>query len=264
MIFSVIIPCYNSENTIVRALKSVINQTLKEFEIILVDDGSKDSTKSIIIEYLENKNIEYKYIYQDNQGPSSARNNAIKLSSGKYLAFLDSDDEWHHEKLQIQYDIIINSNRRFISSKYTTSYFKKNEILNIKKYSFKDFLISNRTSTPCTVVERKLFEEVGGFDESMSYSEDYNLWLKISLIEPLYFINQELVKLHKKPYGEGGLSSHLWQMEKCELYNYKYFYLNNHINIIEYGLLNLLSITKFFKRIVITFFIKKSILSKNG
>jgi glycosyltransferase involved in cell wall biosynthesis len=250
MTFSVIIPCFNAEKTIVRALDSVVNQSCRDFEIIIVNDGSNDNTESIIKKYFENKDIKYKYIYQDNKGPSSARNNAVKNSRAEYLAFLDSDDEWHLEKLQIQYDEIIKSKIRFVSTKYTTLDFKINNKRVIKEYKFEDFLISNRTSTPCTIVEKELFEEVGGFDESMSYSEDYNLWLKISLIEPLYLIEQELVKLHKKPYGESGLSSNLWSMEKGEIKNYTYFYKNKYIGIVKYLFMISFSIVKYFRRLI--------------
>lgn len=251
MIFSVIIPCYNAELTVVRALKSVINQSYKDFEIVIVDDGSKDNTKDCIKEYLENKNIEYKYIYQENKGPSSARNNAVKNSNGKYLAFLDSDDEWHLDKLKIQYESILNLNTKFLSCNYQMGVFKNIDIEGIKKYTFNDFLISNRTSTPCTVIEKKLFEEVGGFDETMIYSEDYNLWLKVILVEPLYKISQPLVLLHKKPYGDAGLSSNLWKMEKGELYNYKLFFNNKKINFMRFIFVSTLSLLKFIKRLVV-------------
>ncbi|MCD4756687.1 MAG: glycosyltransferase family 2 protein [Arcobacteraceae bacterium] len=249
MIFSVIIPCYNSEKSVVRALDSVVNQTFKDFEIVIVDDGSNDNTKTIIHKYFKNqKNIKYKYMYQKNSGPSKARNYAVKNSVGKYLSFLDSDDEWHKDKLQIQYDCIQKLKIKFVSSSYTINEFKDIENISIKEFIFNDFLISNRTSTPCTVIERNLFEEVGGFDESLSYSEDYNLWLKISLKETLVFIDVPLVKLYKKPYGESGLSSHMWKMEKGELYNYKYLYKMKYINFLTYNFLITLSILKYIKR----------------
>jgi len=261
MIFSVIIPSYNSCKSIIRALESVVNQKLKDFEIIIVDDGSIDDTKNVIDNYFKNKkNIRYKYIYQDNKGPSSARNNAVKNASGKYLAFLDADDAWHIDKLQIQYDMIQKLDIKFISSSYTIDDFKDITEITIRKFKFKDFLISNKTSTPCTVIARSLFEEVGGFDEGLSYSEDYNLWLKVSLKEALIFIQQPLVKLYKKPYGESGLSSHMWEMEKGELYNYNYFYINNQIKKPFYLLLVSISLLKYLRRLI---YIKTSICFMN-
>lgn len=246
--FSVIIPTYNSEKTIIRALCSVNNQTYKNYEIIIVDDGSIDNSKNIIENFFTNKHIKFQYIFQENSGPSVARNNAVIHASGKYLAFLDSDDEWHKEKLQIQYQQITSMNISFLSSKYTLSDFDLISTKQMNSYHFKDFLLKNRTSTPCTVVLKSLFDEVGGFDETLSYSEDYNLWLKISLIEPLYFFEGELVRLHKQAYGESGLSSHMWEMEKGELYNYKFLYQKKHINLFLYVILVSISLLKYLRR----------------
>lgn len=107
-LLSVIIPAYNAEKTINRCVKSVLNQKSKiDFEIIIVDDGSKDMTHQIIEELLiDNHNI--KYIYQENQGVSSARNNGIANSKGDYIAFLDSDDEFKEDLFNDFYETYIN------------------------------------------------------------------------------------------------------------------------------------------------------------
>ena len=98
---SVIIPAYNAEDTINAALESVLSQSLSPNEVILVDDGSTDRTAAIIKKYARNdKRI--KYIYQKNAGPSAARNRAIDLSKGDYIAFCDADDEWRRGKLARQ------------------------------------------------------------------------------------------------------------------------------------------------------------------
>ena len=252
MIFSVIIPCYNCQDTIKRTINSVLNQTFKDFEIIFVDDGSSDSTKSIIFDSLESKEVSFKYFFQENMGPSYARNKAVSNARGKYLAFLDSDDSWHEENLAFLYSLILKYNIRFIASKYTFDDYKILSETNIVKYNFNDFILKNRTSTPCTILEKELFYEVGGFNAQMSYSEDYNLWLKVSLKEPLYLYEGKLVKLHKKAYGEDGLSSNLWEMEKGELYNYNYFYKNKNINFFKYIFLVAFSLLKYVRRKVLS------------
>ena len=94
---SVIIPTYNRKQTLKRAIQSVYIQSLPPFEIIVVDDGSKDGTK----EWVKKKYPNIKYIYQKNSGVSSARNKGIKTAQGKYISFLDSDDTWHKDKLKI-------------------------------------------------------------------------------------------------------------------------------------------------------------------
>ncbi|HKK53946.1 MAG TPA: glycosyltransferase family A protein [Patescibacteria group bacterium] len=97
---SVIIPTYNRANFLPRAIKSVLNQTFKDFELIIVDDGSTDNTKEVINNYLKNDD-RIKYIYQQNSGgPPKPKNTGIKIAKGEYIAFLDSDDEWFKDKLK--------------------------------------------------------------------------------------------------------------------------------------------------------------------
>jgi len=255
MFYSVIIPCYNSEKTILRALESIKNQTFKEYEIIVVDDGSIDLTSACVKEFCENENLKFKYIYQENSGPSVARNKAVASASGEFLAFLDADDAWHKDKLKIQHDKILELNAKFISVNFIYDNFDilTNEI-EISKYNFNSFLFSNKTSTPCTVVSRELFNEVGGFPEMQRYSEDYNLWLKISYVESLYKIQLPLVKLHKHSYGQTGLSANLIQMEKYELKNYVELYKTDKINLISLLFFGSISIVKFVRRLVLVMF----------
>jgi len=248
MLFSVIIPCFNSQDTIKRALSSVINQSLKEFEIIIVDDGSTDKTKNIINNFFKDKRIVHQYIYQENKGASSARNNAIKNSKGKYLAFLDADDEWHKDKLKIQYRYMQILNINFISCLYTYENFPTITDIKVTKYNFKNFLYSNRTSTPCTIVSRELFDCAGGFKEGQRYSEDYYLWLKISSLENLIVIKAPLVRLYKRAYGDSGLSSRLWKMEKEELNNYQKLYSLRYVKLPIYVSCVVWSFTKFIMR----------------
>lgn len=236
MIFSVIIPCYNCEATISRALLSVATQTFHDFEIILVDDGSEDATCKVIKEFFQDKNhLSYHYIYQQNRGAGTARNIAVQHAQGDFLAFLDADDEWREDKLEIQYAFIQQHQAKFLSTSYTFDSFTQEKDLLVKQYDFKDFLFSNRTSTPCTVVEKKLFNEVGGFLDGQRYSEDYYLWLKISKKESLFFmVKPSLTRLHKRAYGESGLSSKMWEMEKGELANYSFCFQNGLITYAQY------------------------------
>lgn len=254
MIFSVIIPCYNSSATIVRALDSVVCQSMQDFEIVIVDDGSKDNTKEVVDEFFAGKNINYKYIYQQNGGAGKARNTAVKNASGEYLAFLDADDEWHKDKLHIQYDQIKKYNAKFVSTTYTYDDLCEVNEVKVKQYSFDDFLVSNRTSTPCTVLSKEVFDAVGGFSDTQRYSEDYFLWLNVVYKEPLYMIYEpSLVKLHKSAYGDSGLSSRLWEMEKGELGNFYHCYKKGYISIPKYIPLTIFSLIKFSIRVIKVF-----------
>lgn len=254
--FSIILPCYNSNNTIERALKSIAIQTFTDYELIIIDDGSTDKTKDTIDIFLSITNLKFRYIYQNNQGAAKARHTGILNSHGKYIAFIDADDEWHYKKLELQYKYIKELNAKFFSTSYTYDKLPiSTGAIIIKKYLFEDFLWKNRTSTPCTVLERALYEQVGGFDTSMRYSEDYNLWLKVSYLEPLYvLIEPPLVKLYKSAYGDSGLSAQLWRMEQGELYNYLILFKAKKINILTFAIVVIVSLFKYLKRIIITTF----------
>ena len=106
-LISVIIPAYNCSKLIPNAIESVLGQTYSNLELIVVDDGSTDNTAEIILNY-KNYNNNMKYIYQNNGGVSKARNTGIKQSVGEYIAFLDADDIWDKNKLEIQMKVINN------------------------------------------------------------------------------------------------------------------------------------------------------------
>ena len=103
---SVIIPTYNRRLSIEVAIKSVLSQSYKEFELIIIDDGSTDKTKELI-EFIDDRRIQY--FYQENQGSSVARNLGVEKSEGDFIAFLDSDDCWLEDKLEKQFSFLKNT-----------------------------------------------------------------------------------------------------------------------------------------------------------
>lgn len=107
---SVIVPLYNAEKYIEETMESILNQTYKNIEIVIVDDGSKDQSSSIVKNLKKKYPEQIKYILQENQGVSVARNTGIENASGEYISFLDSDDLWHPTKIEKQITSMQKSN----------------------------------------------------------------------------------------------------------------------------------------------------------
>ncbi len=200
-LITVVIPTYNRANLIKDAIKTVFSQTYQKFEIIIVDDGSEDNT-SEVIKNLTDERI--KYIYQKNSGVSSARNNGIKNAKGEYIAFLDSDDLWHPQKLEKQLSVLENNPNIGLvtsSSKYIT--FEK-KFIKIKKHCAEGNILLNPDrvfcGTPTLLIRKNIFEKSGLFDETMNFCEDWDLFFRISLICGVYSIPEVLtyVRSHKE------------------------------------------------------------------
>lgn len=180
MNFSVIIPMYNSENTITKTLDSVKEQTAYDriLEIIVVNDGSTDNSLNIVKEYiLYNDDLPIILIDKLNGGVSSARNAGMRISRGEWIALLDSDDEWLSNKIEIQLKTIeknpdidfLGGNSNGLSLRII---FKK--IDNLYKASVKDLCLKSFPVTPAAVFRRRIIDEIGYFDEEQKYAEDGN------------------------------------------------------------------------------------------
>jgi len=210
---SVIIPTYNRYEFLKRALSSVFAQSYLPKEIIVVDDGSTDNTQNIQKDF---PNI--KYLYQTNQGVSSARNRGIKNASYAWIAFLDSDDTWHEDKLAEQASY--HQTHKDILMSYTDEvWIRDNKEIKIpKKFKKigKDVFLENLSycniapSSAC--LHKSLFEKYGAFDEALEVCEDYDLWLRIALKEKVGFINQKLITKYAGHANQ--LSFKHWGMDR--------------------------------------------------
>lgn len=264
---SVIIPYYNSEKTILRALNSVISQTYSDYEIILINDGSTDNSQSIVSSFIEsNREVKIINIYQNNKGPSAARNLGISLAKGEYIAFLDSDDEWEMNKLLVQINEINIYGCDMIGCNY--SYYVNNKFKQfnyvksgIKKVSFKETLLKHYFNTSSVIIKKDVLNSIGGFPENQRYMEDALLYTMISRKYRAFVSNKILVKCYKYPYGDSGLSSRLDEMEWNEIKNFKrlkkenYLY-NEKIGCAFYLFIICFSILKYLRRKFIVLFRK--------
>jgi glycosyltransferase involved in cell wall biosynthesis len=221
MKISVIIPVYNAQNTIVRAIESVINQTVKPFEIIIINDGSTDKSKEIVEEFIRIINpqaINIKLINKENGGVSSARNQGFYHSKGSLFALLDSDDIWSPEKLERQLEILeLNPEIDFLGCA------RNNEKLSIlgKKIdslhqsTVKELLIKMHPQTSTAIFKRKLYDDFGGYNEDMTHAEDGNLWIHYCSKSKFYYLPESLVITGegKPSFGHSGLSANLRAMQ---------------------------------------------------
>ncbi len=173
---SIVIPCYNHGAYIQEALNSVLEQTFKHYEIIIVDDGSSFETKSILQQI---RHPLVRIIYQKNAGPSAARNRGARECKGRYILFLDADDKIDFGYLAECYSILEANQEIGIVYCKAEFFGKKKGMWNLPPYSL-DEMLKNNIIFISALFRRELFENVGGFDESLVVGyEDYDFWLSI-------------------------------------------------------------------------------------
>lgn len=193
---TIVVPVFNRIEPLERALRSLRKQTFTDYEIVVVDDHSSDDILSVTQKF----NAEY--LKTIGKGVSAARNTGIRSTQSKFIAFLDSDDEWLPNKLELQMDYLSkNSNHSIV---HTNEFWIRNG-LPIKQNS-KHQKLGGRIFSQCTelcliapssvLVRRILFDQVGFFDESFSVCEDFDLWLRIASTEEIGFISEPLVIKH--------------------------------------------------------------------
>ena len=258
MKISVVIPLYNAKETIKSTIESVLNQTYKEsIEIIIVNDGSKDGCEKIVEEIISNNqtNRTIKLINKENSGVSSARNRGIKEANGDWIAFLDSDDVWHPQKLELILKILKDSSIKFLGHSYTLEnnfhkLFKYKKPLNI---SFTKLLLKNIAQTSCIVIRKDICEY---FDEKMTHTEDHELWLRTALKTDAYYVDLPLTTLGRPQLSKGGLSSNKWAMRKGELQMYKNIVSYKKSLLSLYPFLVAFSLAKHLRHIIKDFYAK--------
>ena len=193
---SVIIPTFNRKQEVIRAVSSILSQSFTDFEIIVVDDGSSDGTKTALDQFRDR--ITY-IAHTTNRGVSAARNTGIKQARDPFIAFLDSDDYWLAEKLAVQIDFF-NHHPQALICQTDEIWIRNGRRVNPKKRHLKP---TGDIFNPClklclvspsaVMLKRSLFDEVGLFDEDLPACEDYDLWLRISYRYPIYLIKQRLI-----------------------------------------------------------------------
>ena len=213
MKISVVIPTYNRITLLPRAIDSVLSQNVSNIEVLVVDDGSSDDTEQHII----NQYPEVTYIKQANLGVSAARNSAIKQAKGEWIALLDSDDEWLEGKLIAQLNKLNQTGLKVCHTQETwiRNGVRVNQMDKHKKiggFIFKNCLPLCAMSPSSIMIHRDVFEDVGLFDESLPACEDYDLWLRITALYEVAYLEQACIR----KYGghEDQLSRQHWGMDR--------------------------------------------------
>ncbi len=193
---SVIIPVYNGENMVKEAVDSVLSQTFKDFEVIVVDDGSKDNTRKVLEPYMDR----IKYFYQDNRGVAGARNRGIEESEGVYIAFLDQDDIWLPEKLELQAEYLDrNADAGMVYCRYWREYqnsgrkkLRPKEKYLENGYIYCKVLFRYLIWIGTVMVRRDCFEKLGFFDASLVPAEDKEMLLRAAKNYRIGFVEKPL------------------------------------------------------------------------
>lgn len=192
--FSIIIPLFNKENFIESTLKSVLIQSFTDFEILIVNDGSTDSSEEKAKQFADPR---IRYFLKENGGASSARNYGIEKAQSNYITFLDADDYWYPTFLQEMCEKInrfpkqkvfsaaieIETSKKTIPAVYSIEKTNDFEIVNYFKASSKESVIW----TSCAVFHKNIFEEIGNFDTEIQSGQDTDLWIRIGLVYPILF-----------------------------------------------------------------------------
>jgi len=214
--FSVVIPAFNAEQYIGATLESVFLQTRPAYEIIVVNDGSTDGTLEVLHRFGDRIRI----VDQKNSGVSAARNNGVSAATGDVIAFLDADDLWLPDKLLLQGSKLAEGYELAYTNKY---YFgcvgdlpdKQSDISAMPQGDIWEYLLSNNVmTTSSVVVTKRLFQDYRGFDETMSFCEDWDLWLRLAEQAAVGYNPEPLVKYRVHFTGLSSNYLHMGQMRE--------------------------------------------------
>lgn len=229
---SVIVTCYNYGRFLGRCIESVLRQTFRDLELIIVNDGSTDNTEDIALLYIKDPRV--RYIKQDNAGQTRAKNNGIKASCGKFVAFLDADDFWDPTKLEKQLPMfkdpdvgVVYSRVMFIDEEgnplhaHIASRYLQPRHGCVTHY----LLFDNFIPFSSAVVRREVFDKVGMFDETLTMGIDWDLWLRTSLHYTFAYVDEPL--LYYRVGHDGQMSKNVGKRHEASDEIFNRFILNN-------------------------------------
>lgn len=250
---SVVIPCYCSTSTIERAVRSVAAQTLRPREILLVDDGSPDDSR-IVLERLARDIPRARVLaLPENRGSSAARNAAWMQATGRYIAFLDADDAWHPQKLEVQVRFMESSPQFALTAHLHVVDVipepRLDEDVPFTEIRLLNLLPGNRFATSSVMLRRGLAER---FPEEVRRGEDYMLWVRIAAAgHRIARLELPLAARFEPEFGGAGLSGALWAFERAELRNYRTLQKEGVMSLPTLCGITVLSLAKFARRLAV-------------
>lgn len=191
---TVIIPTYNHSQFVGQAINSVLEQTMDDLELIVVDDGSTDDTKNVV-SAIDDPRI--RYHHQENQGLASTRNTGLRLARGKYIGFLDADDYWLPGKLASQINLLEANTRLglvyggyYVVDENGTRIATRRPRI-VHNDTLAELILDNYVTGSATtsVVRAEVFEQVGSFNQSLKACEDWDMWLRVAAVYSLGAVN---------------------------------------------------------------------------
>ena len=215
---SIITPVYNGEQYLLAAIESGLAQTYQNFELLIVNDGSIDNSADIIKPFLKDSRVIY--IEQKNAGVAAARNTAIKQARGKYVGFLDQDDLWRNNKLEVQVAALeqdesvalVHSRQDYIDLQGNKIDYEW--ITGASGYCFKDMFKKNRIAVLTVLIRKTIIDEIGLFNEQLSGTDDYEMWLRVTLKYPIQYVDQALAFYR---FHDSNISKNSFRMTVLEL-----------------------------------------------
>ncbi len=211
---SVILPTYNRAPLLATAMDSILLQTFRDFELIVVDDGSADHTEALVRRY-QDADGRVKYIRKENGGISSAMNAGLRAARGQLIARLDSDDRWLPELLEIEVSILdarpeidlVYSKGQWALADLTPQSDTIGHALHFPEDALRSMLWADSTCNITVVVRRECFDRAGFYDETLSTSEDWDMWLRISLDSRFFFVDRVLAHVRSHEGSATGKTS---------------------------------------------------------
>ena len=198
---SVVIPTHDRASLLARAIDSALAQedVASEVEVIVVDDGSTDGTREV----LEGYGDAIRWARQGNAGPAAARNRGVAMARGDWIAFLDSDDEWVPHKLARQLPLTLGGHGLVYSDRVDLGALSSWRGLHSQRVKFwegdvfEPLLMGNFITLSSVLMQRSWFERLGGFDETLWGTEDWDLWLKFAERAPVALCREPLTRYHR-------------------------------------------------------------------